>query len=376
MQQRSVRTGRLATFIVAGALAAGLPLTGAQPVSASGPQLVLGTSDLGAVGCPTGGLCIAVGIGGADGATGVVVAITNGSAGPVQIVSGNGGLGAIACPTADTCFAVGSTGQNGSGEVVPITSGKAGAPIVVSQTSYLAGVACPNSTTCYAIGNSGSVGSGDGVIVPIVNGSVGTPRPLVLQQTFENLASIGCSESACLITGSGGNTHPYAYGFVIPMGVDGTPGQERQIPSFGYVRGVACPTGVTCVITGTYAYTNDGASALMAGGVPGSTYAVSGAALSGVACVNQRDCVAAGNNSAGPDAVSLSNAVPGDQQQCCGSVSDDIQGVACMTAASCIFTGGQTPPGTSSSTGTFTICLLYTSPSPRDLSTSRMTSSA
>ena len=147
----------------------------------------------------------------------------------VQDVAGTSQLNAITCPTSTSCVAVGSGLVDGTSEgvVVPISNGTPGTPQDVSGVTNLTAVACATATQCDAIGGTN--------IVPITGGSPGTP-----QTTSVFLESVACASSSnCVAVGNNGG----------PEGVpitDGVVGSPIDYPANEDINLVTCPTSSGC----------------------------------------------------------------------------------------------------------------------------------
>jgi hypothetical protein len=145
----NVRFGALLAnlLLVAATLAAGSGKVRAQTVAV---QTVPGTNAFWGIACSTTSMCDAVGQNSTS--AGVIVPVTNGSAGSVQTVSGTGIMSGVACSGGGVCYAAGINAAETAGTIVPIANDNPGGVQIVSEVDGLQGIACSTSSTCYAVG--------------------------------------------------------------------------------------------------------------------------------------------------------------------------------------------------------------------------------
>jgi hypothetical protein len=190
------------------------------------------------IACPGPATCLAVGQSAVG--VGVVLPITNGSAGGEDAVTGTERLDGVACSSVTTCEAVGGTVGNG-GVVVPLTGGVAGPAQVVAYTTELRAIACPGTTTCQAVGNLSGYDN-IGVIVPITAGTPGARREVT---GTEGLSGVACATATnCQAVGSQRGNGGLG-GTVVPL-TDSTAGPPVAVRDAWLVSAVACPTATAC----------------------------------------------------------------------------------------------------------------------------------
>jgi hypothetical protein len=95
-------------------------------------------------------------------------------------------LAAVSCQMSTSCLAVGSSISGQTGVIVRITNGTAGSPLPVPGTSNLAAIACASQRRCVATGDGSN---GDGVFVHLHNG---VPRPVRYVPGTQELTGVAC----------------------------------------------------------------------------------------------------------------------------------------------------------------------------------------
>lgn len=274
-----------------------VPITNGVPGAA---QVVAGTGVLFGVACSDATTCVAVGrvtdVSNVNHAVVVPFTITNGSlvVGSTQTLSVTATLNSVACYSATSCVAVGGP-QSFQGVVVAITNGTAGpAQFVANVRVGLTGVACYSPTACTAVGLHVVGLTNDGVLVAITNGSAGVAQRVT---PTRNLNRIACGPSICEATGTADSPRAAA----VLQVINGVPGTLQLVPELapvgiGTLLGISCPTDTLCEAVGN---ADTGVLVPVDSGVPGTPQPIPGTAqLFGIACTSTAtSCIAVGSNS-------------------------------------------------------------------------------
>ena len=349
--------GLVALILGASALAPlaiiGSGVAGAAPTV----QTVANTESVGPIACWTATNCVAIGEERAN--QPVIVAITNGVPGSAQIVpvAANSGaqLSGVACePTTTTCIAVGgSDGGSVQPLVVPIVNGTTGSPESLSNDAYeLNDIACTSPTECLAVGSTPfvSYSSPDpGVVVPLASGTPGAAEEVsdggLGDVLFDGIACLSASE--CVATAvdqvpyeNQGRLSLEAFGADVVIS-RGTPGSLVVDQNLQAIRRGTCPTSTSCFFA---AQSSTGASSLVsinAGGTPSAPQVVPGAGQFAADVVCPLSSSACGFRSTGSSGgVPTSYVAPVSNGVPGASVTVPggfaLNSITCLTTTSCV----------------------------------------
>jgi hypothetical protein len=222
----------------------------------------------------------------------------------------------ISCLTMARCVAVGA-GPRG-GQVVVLWNGRQTRVTVLRWRAALTSVSCPSKAGCWALGPTGTAGQTTGVILVEIGPTGNVVKTIKVAAAGDALTWISCrSMTACQIQGLS-TVGPYedAPGlFFSPWN-----GKRWRLDSFilggpnSRVTGLSC-WQTTCVLVG-WSRSNSTQGGPFAwtfhNGVAGAFQYELGSTTtySAVYCVSASTCYAAGRNSGGPIAFTISDGVP------------------------------------------------------------------
>jgi len=342
---RSSRRAAAATVAVAGLL------TAASVAATGGARHVAAVAYLPGITCANSTSCVAVG-------GNAVIPVRAGRPGRLRTVTDRIFLEAVSCLDATTCIAVGqATGgyppaDSGptagkpppvappEGVIVRLTDGVPQSPRVIPGTTGLDGVACASATSCVAVGGFDrtlkslseyhpDVSHDRGVVVPVTAGSPGEPIDL---RATSALGSVACAEAHCLAVGDAG--HNLGSGVIVLLSGE-TVGSERI--GGAALSGVACPNSRNCIAVGG---NNDGFIEPVDNGIPGRQRRTSSGPLVGVSCVNTNLCYAVGGTT-GRNGGQIVPVLDG-HLRAARNVADTtfLAGVSCLPTGHCVASGG------------------------------------
>ncbi len=354
-----------------------------RPVAASAKILF---ATLYGVTCADAAHCVAVGdvlpidkdaaIGDPDGdgqATHTLVETSDGSTWARQASpdEGRGGaqLSSVSCPTTTDCVAVGFYRPDpfpASATIAPpdsplIESDSGGRWQVVDgpatgANSVLTSVSCPTESACVAVGYT-TVGQSDGTPVEsffVESFEAGSWSFVPLSPaagTTSELNSVSCpTSSTCVAVGDAApvssptDTAPLVE--EMENGVWTAPTLPSQSSGRGILYDVACPVPGRCVTVGN-AVTGQGSGTALVLSMAGTTWSVDQAAsgqtgdpsLTALGCADPDDCVVAGQALESAEKVVGKVGPTTWQALASPGFSDNVQGITCPTASTCLAVG-------------------------------------
>jgi hypothetical protein len=319
------------------------------------------TNGLNGVSCVTAHFCEAVGS--AEGSarnTASLAETWNGSAWRIQATPAGAIMSGVSCVSAHFCEAVGFSAAT-SGAAAEIWDGKSWTAQAVAGSSGLDSVSCTSAHFCLAVGGSGETDTWDG--------STWSQQPAIGGFRFTN--SVSCaSPSFCEAVGDGSSSTQSAAAW------DGTAWSVQTVPvpangstaSGLALNGVSCVTATSCEAVGFYFTSGTFEQLTLAERWDGSTWAVQSTPnptastindLLGVWCTSADSCVSVGDQT--PSAtLTLAQSWDGTswtEQSSANRSSNDLN---VLSSVSCTRAGACTAVGAGADLGSINATLVET----------------